>query len=170
MLMKSEEYWVEKLALQPHPEGGYFKEVYRSSEEIPATALPPRFDGKRNFATSIYFMLTAGNFSAFHRIQSDETWHFYTGQSITVYIIHAGGRLEKIALGNDPEKGQVFQHTVPAGSWFASALTAESGYGLVGCSVAPGFDFADFEMAERKNLMAEFPQHQEVIEKLTRVE
>lgn len=166
--MKNQAYWVKKLQLEPHPEGGFFKEVYRSEEEIPADALPQRFSGSRHFATSIYFMLTAGNFSAFHRIQADETWHFYTGQPITVFVIHKDGRLEKIQLGNNPDKDQVFQYTIPAQCWFASALRAESGYGLVGCSVAPGFDFADFEMAERESLMAEFPQHQEVIRKLTR--
>lgn len=166
--MKNHQYWVEKLNLQPHPEGGFFKEVYRSEGEIQAAALPNEFGGSRNFATSIYFMLTAGNFSAFHRIKSDETWHFYTGGAITVSIIHPNGKLEEIHLGNNPDEGEVFQATVPAHAWFASALRQDEGYALVGCTVAPGFDFEDFEMAERARLTAEFPQHQEVILRLTR--
>ncbi len=167
--MKNQQYWVEKLNLQPHPEGGFFKEVYRSEGTIPATALPNNFGGSRNFATSIYFMLTAGNFSAFHRIKSDETWHFYTGESITVSVIHNDGKLEEIHLGDNPDNGEVFQATVPANAWFASALRKDEGYSLVGCTVAPGFDFQDFEMADRERLSAEFPQHQSVIQKLTRI-
>lgn len=167
--MKDQQYWVDKLELLPHPEGGYFKEVYRCKDEIPASALPASFDGKRNIATSIYFMLTAGNFSAFHRIKSDETWHFYTGEAITVSLIHSNGKLEEIHLGSNPDAGEVFQATVPANAWFASSLRKNEGYSLVGCTVAPGFDFQDFEMAARESLITEFPQHQNIIRKLTRV-
>ncbi len=166
--MKNQQYWVDKLELQPHPEGGYFKEVYRCKEEIQGNALPAGFEGSRNIATSIYFMLTAGNFSAFHRIKSDETWHFYTGEAITVSVIHPNGKFEEIHLGSNPEAGEVFQATVPAHAWFASSLRKDEGYSLVGCTVAPGFDFRDFEMAKRDKLINEYPQHRSIIEKLTR--
>ena len=161
-------YWVEKLQLEPHPEGGFYKETYRSDETIDKYALPSRFGGNRSFGTAIYFMLTADNFSAFHRIQSDETWHFYTGQGLTVYMISPSGHYEEIRLGNNPEEGEVFQATVPAGVWFASRLTKPQGWCLVGCTVAPGFDFADFTMADRDELSKEFAQHREIIRELTR--
>ncbi len=159
---------INRLQLKPHPEGGFYRETYRSQETIDKEALPNRFGGDRSFATAIYFMLTGDNFSAFHRIQSDETWHFYTGQSLTVSIIHPGGQYEEIRLGSNLEQGEVFQAIVPAGVWFGSRLTKHEGWCLVGCTVAPGFDFADFEMADRAELIREFPQHQQKIEQLTR--
>ena len=159
--------WIKELELQPHPEGGWYKEVYRSSEEIIATGLPERFDGARPFSTAIYFLLAGDNFSAFHRIKSDEMWHFYAGDGLTVQIIAPDGQLSAITLGNQPEQGETFQGVVPAGSWFA-AEPKGSGYGLVGCTVSPGFDFVDFEMADRDELQAEFPQHSELIRRLTR--
>ncbi len=166
--IKDYSYWVQKLDLQPHPEGGFYRETYRSKENIAHSALPGRFGGERSFATAIYFLLTAGNFSAFHRIQSDETWHFYQGSGITVSMIHPNGEYEEIRLGASLETGEVFQATVPAGVWFGSQLTSSEGWCLVGCTVAPGFDFADFEMAERDQLLAEFPQHEKIIHQLTR--
>lgn len=158
----------ELLNLQPHPEGGYYKEVYRSKGTIPQTALPG-FGGHRNYSTGIYFMLTGTNFSAFHRINSDELWHFYYGDACEVHVIHINGTHEVIRLGSDIINGEVFQAVVPAGAWFASRCSNANGYSLVGCTVAPGFDFADFEMAEREALIAEYPQHAEIISELTRV-
>jgi predicted cupin superfamily sugar epimerase len=154
--------------LLPHPEGGYYKETYRSSEVINKGALPSRFNGNRNFATAIYFLLEKGNFSAFHRIHSDETWHFYAGQSLNVYVIHDNGELELIVLGPDIDKGQTFQATVPAGSWFASIPAEETVFSFVGCTVSPGFDFMDFELAMADQLIATYPQHKVIIEKLCR--
>lgn len=159
--------WVNELGLAPHPEGGWYKEVYRASEEIGVAGLPERFDGARSFSTSIYFLLAGDNFSAFHRIKSDELWHFYAGSGVIVHIISPDGELSSIKLGNNPEAGETFQGVVPAGCWFASE-PKHGGYGLVGCTVAPGFDFADFELAEREALQAEFPQHRELIGRLTR--
>lgn len=166
--MKDFKYWVDHLDLLPHPEGGFYKETYRSQESIDHAHLPERFGGGRNFSTAIYFMLTDTNFSAFHRIQADELWHFYTGNSITVSLIYPDGKYEEIKLGSDIENGEVFQAMVPAGVWFGSRMTHGQGYGLVGCTVAPGFDFADFEMAERQALLREFPEHETVIRELTR--
>ncbi len=155
--------------MMPHPEGGYYKETYRSEELIDKDALPTRFNGNRHFATAIYFLLDKGNFSAFHRIQSDEVWHFYSGQALDIYVIHTNGVLEKIQLGANIEKGQTFQATVPAGAWFASIPADESLFSFVGCTVSPGFDFMDFELAKSKELIAAYPQHISIIEKLCRI-
>ncbi len=165
---KTAAYWVEKYEMQPHPEGGYFAETYRAAEQIPQAALPGRFNGGRAFSTAIYFLLEGHHFSALHRIQADEVWHFYTGGPLQIFVIHPGsGVLEIIRLGPHPEGGEVFQAVVPAGAWFGSRPVAGGAYSLVGCTVAPGFDFADFELAERAALLAEFPQHEKVIEDLT---
>lgn len=158
----------KQLGLQPHPEGGYYKEVYRSVGVIQQAAIDGVFSGDRNYATSIYFMLVGGNFSAFHRIKSDELWHFYDGDACTVYVIHLNGEFEAIHLGRDIANGEVYQAVVPAGAWFASECSNPEGFSLTGCTVSPGFDFADFEMAEREGLIKEYPQYAEVINRLTR--
>jgi len=160
---------IDELGLLPHPEGGWYKEVYRASEEIGAAGLPERFGGARSFSTSIYFLLAGDNFSAFHRIKSDELWHIYAGDGLTIHVIAPNGDYEGINLGNRLEAGETFQAVVPAGSWFASEPN-DGGYALVGCTVAPGFDFADFELAERDSLQQQFPEHRELIERLTRRE
>lgn len=160
-------YWVEKLKMQSHPEGGFFAETYRSTEKIDNNSLPKRFSGDRNFSTGIYFLLESHHFSAFHRIQSDEMWHFYAGDALNVYYIDNVGNMQIIKLGNNPENGEVFQAVVPAGVWFGSKPAVENSYSLVGCTVAPGFDFADFEMPDRHTLLLEFPQHEDIIKILT---
>ncbi|MCU0325058.1 MAG: cupin domain-containing protein, partial [Spirosomaceae bacterium] len=157
--MKPASYWVEKYNMQSHPEGGYFAETYRSSETIGKDALPNRFSGDRSYATGIYFLLEGHHFSAFHRIQSDEMWHFYAGNPLSVYYIDFEGNIQIIKLGNNPDNGEVFQAVVPAGVWFGSKPSELNGYSLVGCTVAPAFDFADFELADRATLIEEFPQH-----------
>jgi uncharacterized protein len=154
--------------LKIHPEGGWYKETYKSEEQIPATALPGRFTGSRAFSTAIYFLLEQGNFSAFHRIKSDECWHFYAGDPLLVYVLQPGGNLQITQLGSDIAKGQVFQYVVPANCWFASRPAASAVYSFVGCTVAPGFDFADFELADATVLSAAFPQHSAVIHELCR--
>jgi uncharacterized protein len=159
---------IQHYNLQPHPEGGWYKEMYKSSEHIAANALPERFDGERSFSTAIYFLLEQGNFSAFHRIKSDECWHFYAGEALEVYIIQADGTLDIITLGNDIEKGQLFQYIVPANCWFASRPAPGSSFCFVGCTVAPGFDFADFEMADGTALSVLYPQHESFIKILCR--
>ena len=154
--------------LLPHPEGGYYKETYKSDEIINRSALPNRFDGDRVFSTAIFFLLERGEFSAFHRIKSDECWHFYSGGTLLVYIIEADGQMEIIRLGNDIENRELFQYVVPANCWFASIPAPESDFSLVGCTVSPGFDFNDFEMAEANKLIELFPQHAEIINALCR--
>ncbi|MFN3851062.1 MAG: cupin domain-containing protein [Spirosomataceae bacterium] len=166
--MKPASYWVEKYNMQSHPEGGYFAETYRSKESISKDALPARFSGDRSYSTGIYFLLEGHHFSAFHQIQSDEMWHFYAGNPLNVYYIDFEGNLNTIKLGNNPENGEVFQAVVPAGVWFGSKPLLPDGYSLVGCTVAPAFDFADFELADRTALIGEFPQHRAIIELLTR--
>lgn len=152
----------------PHPEGGHFAETYRAPENIAHHALPARFGGDRAFSTGIYFLLESHNFSAFHRIQADEMWHFYAGEALEVFVIDANtGELSVIRLGNNPDSGETFQAVVPAGAWFASRPASGSTYALVGCTVAPGFDFADFEMAERNALSQLYPQHAGLIGELT---
>ena len=164
--MKSAAYWIEKLNLQPHPEGGFYAETYRSEMSAETTQLG--MDGSRSFATGIYFLMEHENFSAFHRIKSDEMWHFYAGDLLEVFYFETDGSLQRILLGNNPENGEVFQAVVPAGVWFGSRPVQGGAYALVGCTVSPGFDFQDFEMAKRKDLIKEFPDHHGIIEQLTR--
>lgn len=161
-------YWIRQLQLTAHVEGGAFREVYRSELMISQTALPVFFQGNRNASTSIYFLLAGGQFSAFHRIASDELWHFYFGDPLLIYEIGHSGNLTIHKLGPDIEKGESFQAMVRAGSWFASIPAEGSEYALVGCTVAPGFDFADFELADRATLMKQYPQYAALIESLTR--
>lgn len=160
-------YYVDKFSMQPHPEGGYFAETYRSAELIPKAGLPDRFDGARSFGTAIYFLLESHHVSALHRIASDEIWHFYAGGCLEIFVIAPGGELTIIRLGNQSEQGDLFQAVVPAGCWFGSKPASGTDFSLVGCTVAPGFDFTDFEMASQAKLLQEFPQHREVIEKLS---
>jgi predicted cupin superfamily sugar epimerase len=161
-------YWINKLQLTEHVEGGSFRELYRSPLQAPAAVLPTAFKGDRNFSTGIYFLLKKEQFSAFHRIQSDELWHFYYGDPLVVYEIEASGQLLEHQLGNDPEQGQQFQAVVKAGSWFASRVKAGGEYALVGCTVSPGFDFADFELADRHQLSQQYSAHAALITQLTR--
>jgi len=161
-------YWIEKLRLEPHPEGGYFRQTYRSEVVIAREALPARFTGARAASTAIYFLLEGKNFSAFHRLRSDEVWHFYAGEPVLVHVIENGGLYSSILLGSDFEAGQVPQAVVRAGCWFASHVADWKAFAVVGCTVAPGFDFQDFEMGERAELVAKFPPQRELIERLTR--
>jgi len=160
-------YWIEKLQLEPHPEGGYFRQTYKSDLLIPGEALP-EFGGPRAASTAIYFLLEGENFSAFHRLRSDEMWHFYAGSPLVVHVISAASEYSSILLGDDPQAGQIFQGVVPAGCWFASHVADWKSWALVGCTVAPGFEFADFEMARREELVREYPRCSELIQRLTR--
>jgi uncharacterized protein len=165
--MKSAEYWIAKLGLTGHPEGGYYMESYRSDESYSNTSLPSRYKGQRVFGTAIYFLLKGKGYSAFHRLLSDETWHFYTGSPFEIFVLKGNGDLAHFLVGDNPEAGEVFQLTIPRGHWFAARLVDQTSFGLVGCTVAPGFHFDDFELAERKKLVAEFPQHNQLITELT---
>ncbi|MCZ4407279.1 cupin domain-containing protein [Cryomorphaceae bacterium 1068] len=156
---------VNQLHLLPHPEGGYYRETYRSDlSHLPPNALG--IEEERNISTAIYFLLTGGNFSAFHRIKQDELWHHYMGDAIAVHTISPEGEYQKLLLGKDLAKGELPQHLVKGGTWFASESLGE--YSLAGCTVAPGFDFADFELPPQEELLDLFPQHCSEIERLTR--
>lgn len=160
---------VKQLELLPHPEGGFYKETYRSSLTLSRECLPTGFNGERNIATGIYFLIEKGNFSALHKIKSDETWHFYAGDALEVIEISENGIVTITAIGPDILKGETFQYTVKANTWFGSRVRDGGGFSLVGCTVYPGFDFNDFEMAGRHELIKRFPQHQTLITELTRI-
>ncbi len=158
MVEPSSAYWIETLGLRAHPEGGYFRETYRSSARV----------GARAVSTAIYYLLPCDQVGALHRIASDELWHFYTGASLTLHLIHVSGRLEQLRLGPRAAHGESFQAAVPAGTWFGATVDDPVSYALVGCTVAPGFEYVDFERGERARLLAEYPQHRALIERLTR--
>jgi predicted cupin superfamily sugar epimerase len=162
------DYWIEQLQLTSHVEGGAFRETYRSELTVAQKALPVFFQGSRNISTSIYFLLASGQFSAFHRIASDELWHFYYGDALLIYEIGHTGDLTVHRLGSRIEQGESFQAVVKAGSWFASVPAEGSEYALVGCTVSPGFDFTEFELADRNVLTKQYPEFAELIGRLTR--
>lgn len=159
---------IGQLGLQRHPEGGWFKEVYRSPDIIIKDHLPSRYSGHRSFGTSIYFMLEGNDFSAFHRLRSDEIWFYHDGCPLWLYIIHQDASLEKVRIGNNPDDGSCFQKVIPAGCWFAARPCTENSYTLLGCTVSPGFDFSDFELADRDELTSQYPQHAALITEYTR--
>ncbi|WP_299888262.1 cupin domain-containing protein [uncultured Lacinutrix sp.] len=158
---------ISKLELKPHPEGGFFRETYRSNGEINKDSLDQDYKGNRNYSTCIYFLLTSDNFSAFHRIKQDEIWHFYDGSPINLHIISNIGVYTNHAIGIDFQKGEVPQFVVPGGSWFAAEVVNQNDYSLIGCTVSPGFNFEDFELKSRNDLIALFPDKEEIISRLT---
>jgi predicted cupin superfamily sugar epimerase len=168
MAFPSAQTWIQHLKMNRHVEGGWYSEVYRSSLLLPAAQISPAFTGDRSASTHIYFLLEKENFSAFHRIRSDEIWHFYSGHPIIVYEIEPSGEITEHLLGNDPSAAQSLCCVIKANNWFASKVVTGGEYGLAGCTVAPGFDFADFELAEKEKLQKEFPQHTELIGSLCR--
>jgi predicted cupin superfamily sugar epimerase len=152
--------WIEALGLDPHPEGGLFRETFRASEVV------SRPEGIRAASTAIYFLLPAGSFSAIHRVRSDEVWHHYAGDPLELHTIDSAGVHALVLLGKTLPRERP-QHVVPAGTW-QGAVPAGSRFTLCGCTVAPGFDFADFEMPARAELLERFPRHAALIERLTR--
>lgn len=165
--MPTAEFWIDHLQLTPHPEGGYYRETYRAVESISKEALPARYTGDRHFSTAIYFLLKSGQVSHLHRLQTDEVWHFYHGCGLTLHIITPDGDYTRQHLGADAQAGQHFQCMVAAGCWFGATVDDADAFALVGCTMAPGFDFADFEMGHRARLLELFPQHKTIIERLT---
>lgn len=159
---------IQHLQLSPHPEGGFYKEVYRSQGTIAKIALPPSFTGDRAYSTSIYYLLQQGDFSAFHRIKSDEGWHFYAGGPLLIHCLGGESGYQCLRLGSKLDEGNSFQLVVPAGVWFASEPAPGTAFTLTGCTVSPGFDFRDFEMAGKESLGRRFPDHKEVIGRLCR--
>ena len=155
--------WIAHLQLAPHPEGGYFRPNYTAELTL---ALPDR-NGPRPVATAIYYLLKSGQRSRLHRLKSDELWHFYAGSPLIVHVLDHQGEYVPLRLGPDPAVGQHFQLAIRAGCWFGAAVAGPAGFSLIGCTVAPGFDFADFELADRATLTRQHPQHAALIERFT---
>jgi len=164
--MNTPAFWIDRLQLLPHPEGGFYRETYRSPDAIPVAGLPAHFEDRRNFSTAIYFLLRSQDRSFFHRIKSDELWHFHTGACLSIYVLGQRG-LTVHKLGSDPDKGESLQVVIPANHWFGAKLSEPDRYTLSGCTVAPGFDFRDFELASRESLIKQFPSFDEIIYALT---
>jgi uncharacterized protein len=162
-------HYIKKLQLKPHPEGGYYKEIYRAGEIILAENLPKRYKSSRNFSASIYFLLEEKQVSNFHKLKSDEQWHFYDGSSVVVYVIEEDGDLNKIRLGRNIENGETLQTVIKHDTWFAAELSDKTSFALIGCTVAPGFDFDDFELGKTDELVIEFPKHKNLIHRLTKL-
>lgn len=167
LMQKDASYWIRQLGLQSHAEGGAFREVYRSSLIIDPAALNGSFHAAKSASTSIYFLLQAHQCSVFHRIKSDEVWHFYAGDPLDIYEFNREGALITHRLGPSPEKNEMFQTVILAGNWFAAKVANGGAYTLAGCSVAPGFDFEDFVIADRNTLLAQYPSHADLIRALT---
>jgi predicted cupin superfamily sugar epimerase len=167
-MTKGADFWISHLGLEKHPEGGWFKEVFRSNEILSKKSLPGRYTSFRAVSTSIYYLLKGNEFSSFHRLRSDEIWHFYSGSPVSVYIISPTGYLTINTCGPLAEQGNNFQLLIPKGSWFAAKVIDPSSFALLGCTVAPGFDFEDFELGKRESLLNRFPQHAEIIKEFTR--
>lgn len=158
---------IQTLQLEQHPEGGYFRETYRSSEHFKPNYHSNAFPSDRPYSTAIYYLLKKDQMSKFHRIRSDEIWHFHAGSPATIHIIHPDSLYEARYLGPDIQNGQYFQHAVPAQSWFGVTIDESGSFMLASCTVSPGFDFKDFEMADAYRLRQAFPEHRAIIEKLT---
>jgi predicted cupin superfamily sugar epimerase len=166
--MISAEEIIEYLGMKPHPEeGGYFAETYRSDEVIPKNALPHRYGYKRSFATAIFYLLTSDTFSALHRLESDEIFHFYLGDPVTMLQLRPDGSTLVLTLGQDIFDGQQLQVVVPHGSWQGAFLNEGGSFALLGCTVAPGFDYNDYETGSRGDLIKEYPEQHELIARLT---
>lgn len=165
--MNTADTYIKKLNLVKHPEGGYFREVYRSPIIIDAKVLDSELAGTRNISTSIYFLLDGNDVSNFHKIKSDEIWHHYEGASVKIYVIDHSGLLKEFLVGKNIEDGESLQLTIPAGCWFCAEILNKSSFALVGCTVSPGFDFNDFELADYVNLSNQFPGYRELIRRFT---
>jgi predicted cupin superfamily sugar epimerase len=155
-------YWTDLLNLQPHPEGGFYRETFRSAMQVTTV------DTKRvkQACTSIYYLLESGDFSAFHRLGSDEIWYFHQGTPLTIYVIDAVDPLQSIELSDQPTGS--LSVCIKAGCWFAATPVQAGGYTLVSCAVAPGFEFDEFEMANREKLIAAYPDHEVIISRFCR--
>jgi uncharacterized protein len=163
--MITEEYWIQHLKLEPHPEGGFFKEVFRSNISVNREELPVGYKSVRRLATSIYYLLRSEDISKMHRLKSDELWYFHFGSPLKVISIDQEGKKHSKILGPNPEKAEFFYMHIPAGSIFAAEVTEPDTYSLISCVVAPGFEFDDFEMFSKDDLLQAYPKHADLFEK-----
>jgi predicted cupin superfamily sugar epimerase len=159
---------IQKFNLQTHPEGGYYAEIFKS--DIAVKTDDDRFKGElRKAGTSIYYLLSGNDFSAFHLLKADEIWNFYEGSPIKIHMINEAGKLTTFLLGNPLINPQAtFQVIIPAGNWFSAEVLDKTSFSFVGCIVFPGFEFKDFNMANREKLLAKYPMHSEIIYAFTR--
>ena len=168
MIKLSAQEVIDTLKLQPHPEeGGYFIETHRSGEISEVGTLPERYNSDRCHSTAIYYLLTPQTCSHMHKLETDEIFHFYAGEPCEMLQLHQDGTSEIVLLGNDLAAGQRPQVIVPRGSWQGMHLLPGGTFALMGCTVAPGFEFADYTHATRKELLAQYPEHEERITRLT---
>ena len=159
----------ELLRLEPHPrEGGWYRQTWASAEKIPQGALPKRYSSERAAGTAIYYLLTPTTFSEMHRLASDEVFHFYLGDPVEMLQLKPDGQGGIVRLGGDIEGGMTPQLLVPRGVWQGSRLIAGGEVALLGCTVSPGFDYADYEQGTRARLTADYPTFAEMIRELTR--
>ncbi|MCI0380720.1 MAG: cupin domain-containing protein [Gemmataceae bacterium] len=166
--MATAEEIIAYLGLQPHPkEGGFFRETYRAAESIGAKALPERYAGDRSVSTAIYYLLTPNAYSALHRLASDEVFHFYLGDPVRMLQLWPDGSGRTLVLGSDVLGGQQPQVVVPRGVWQGSMLESGGRIALLGCTVAPGFDYDDYEGGLREDLTKQYPEFSDWIERLT---
>lgn len=159
--------WIVKLGLRPHTEGGFYREIYRSPISLPAKALPMSFESSRVLATAITYLLPADQVSHIHRLRGDEMWFFHAGSSLTLHVFCQQSGYDRYGLGLNAEKGERPQILMKAGWWFGAAVDEPDSYTLAACCVAPGFEFDDFEPGDRDQIMATWPEHAELIERLT---
>jgi len=159
---------IERLGLEPHPEeGGYFVQTYKSAETVPKAGLPGRYPSERAFGTAIFYLLTADTFSALHRLASDEIFHFYLGDPVTMLQLHPDGSSQVVTLGQDMLQGQELQVVVHRGTWQGSFLNEGGEFAVLGCTVAPGFEYEDYEGGSRESLLEKYPDERELIISLT---
>lgn len=159
---------IRYLGLSPHPkEGGWFVETYRSVESIPRSALPTRYAADRSFGTAIYYLLTPDTRSEVHRLASDEVFHFYAGDPVRMVNLHPDGSSDVVVLGSHVLDDERVQHVVPHGTWQGAHLVDGGSWALLGCTVAPGFDYTDYEAADRAELLKRYPDRRELILRLT---
>jgi len=165
--MSTAQSLITTLDLRPHPEGGWYAEVFRSPDQLPPSALPERYLGSRAYISSILFLLDGQEVSRFHRLQSDELWHFYDGVPLRFHFLHPDGSYSSAVLGLAFDRGETCVLAIRRQVWMAVELADPVGYALAGCTVAPGFDFTDFQLARRRELLDAFPAQSSIIERLT---
>lgn len=166
MNIKASEY-IEALNMQKHIEGGYFCETFRSQYSVLSDNLLDRFSGKRTLMTSIYFLLEGKDISKLHKVRGDEIWFFHDGSPAIIEILNTNGSIDRMVLGTDVKSGQLPQIIIPADTWFTAKIAVENSFILLACTVAPGFEYDDFELAKPEKLLVEFPHLKEFILKTT---
>ncbi len=160
---------IRMLGLEPHAgEGGYYRETYRSGGSIPTSALPDGYRGERTFGTAIYYLITPESFSTLHRVRGDELFHFYLGDPVDMLRLYPDGSSGELILGSDIASGQILQCTVPGGVWQGLRLSDGGRFALLGTTMAPGFEYEDFELGDRERLVKEYPVFRDRILRFSR--